>query len=629
MGSNCGGGSGGGGNPPVVRLVEPAGPGIGDPVGAARTFTASCTQSATMRVYLNGNLVHTSAPSVQQVAYTFPSGALGQHMVRVTATNARGSGENYWTWNVLSTPPVITSLLPGSDCLIDTAENFFQRTFEINTDIASKIRVYVNGVLAFAQETYSTVMSWIFDRTTTIVNPDPFVNIIRIIVENTNGTTESIIYSIITQAPVTSAPVITDTSPAEHTIANIAGSPGRRTFGVTVDQPTTIIFSVDGQEKPRFNAVTNAMWECDFSGYSTGIHNVVVTASNSNGSDSFTWSWNILPLVITLEEPATQYVNNYDTSSRLFRASLNTPARLTMYFDDRPIERPESEVSTILHEFKTVPLGNHTIRVVAEKDGVSVENFWRWNVSEYPSQDIIYCECQQYSGLRSLRAGNVPLTIEKYLNFYSNSEMRCQKAQLPDGSWIYLFALSNVGLVIDNDSQLPPIVINAEARKLDIYLSGFAEIELSINEISGNEHFVLFSSIDKYCVGISPLKGGNLENYYRERADLEVLVGLVGFLPYVGALTNLAELMSPKNYLSEIESINYSFGYEATMESNGKSPDGGKSPYVENQFRWVVWVQPECCVRFNVMMKLVETYVESLEISKDIQITAGESPVVL
>ena len=59
-----------GGEPPVVSLINPAGPGIGDPVGAARTFTASCTQSATMRVYLNGNLVHTSAPSVQQVAYT-------------------------------------------------------------------------------------------------------------------------------------------------------------------------------------------------------------------------------------------------------------------------------------------------------------------------------------------------------------------------------------------------------------------------------------------------------------------------------------------------------------------------------------------------------------------------------
>lgn len=37
---------GGEGNPPVVTLVEPAGPGIGDPMGAKRPFTAECDQPA-------------------------------------------------------------------------------------------------------------------------------------------------------------------------------------------------------------------------------------------------------------------------------------------------------------------------------------------------------------------------------------------------------------------------------------------------------------------------------------------------------------------------------------------------------------------------------------------------------
>ena len=106
-------------SPPAVTQVNPAGPGIGDPVGAARTFTASCTQLATMRVYLNGNLVHTSAPSVQQVSYTFPSAPLGQQRVRVTATNAKGSGENYWTWSVFVTPPEITQIDPAEPEVTD------------------------------------------------------------------------------------------------------------------------------------------------------------------------------------------------------------------------------------------------------------------------------------------------------------------------------------------------------------------------------------------------------------------------------------------------------------------------------------------------------------------------------
>jgi len=93
-----------GGNPPVVRLVEPADPSIGDPVGVERTFTAECDQPATMTVYLNGTLVHTSASGVQQVSYTVPSAPPGQHMVRVVAANANGTGENYWNWNVIWTP---------------------------------------------------------------------------------------------------------------------------------------------------------------------------------------------------------------------------------------------------------------------------------------------------------------------------------------------------------------------------------------------------------------------------------------------------------------------------------------------------------------------------------------------
>mgnify|MGYP000942317220 CR=1 FL=1 len=46
---------GGGVNPPVVTLVEPEDPDIGDPVGAERMFTAECDQPATMRVYLDSD----------------------------------------------------------------------------------------------------------------------------------------------------------------------------------------------------------------------------------------------------------------------------------------------------------------------------------------------------------------------------------------------------------------------------------------------------------------------------------------------------------------------------------------------------------------------------------------------
>lgn len=190
------------------------------------------------------------------------------------------------------TVPVITSIQPVYECIVDTTESFFDRLFEIVIDAASTVTVWVNGVVAFAISTYETFVSWIFDSATTVVETG--VNIIRIVVANTAGSTERIIHAVITETPVTSAPEITSTIPEEQNISNVPGGSDRRLFGATVDQPTTIVFSVDGQEKCRFTAVTDATWECDFSGYSAGIHSVVVTASNSNGSDSFTWSWEIL-----------------------------------------------------------------------------------------------------------------------------------------------------------------------------------------------------------------------------------------------------------------------------------------------------------------------------------------------
>ncbi|WP_281769007.1 hypothetical protein [Methanoculleus bourgensis] len=623
----------------MVRLVDPADPNIGDPVGVERTFTAACDQPATMTVYLDGTLVHTSASGVQQVSYTVPSAPLGQHMVRVVAANANGTGENYWNWNVVSTPPVITSVLPGSDCLVDTTESFFQRTFEIITDIASKIRVYVNDVLTFAQETYSTVMSWIFDRTTTPVNPDPFVNIIRIVVENTNGTTEKIIYSIITQAPVTSAPVITSASPAEHTITNIAGSPGRRTFGVTVDQPATIIFSVGGREKCRFSAVTDATWECDFSGYSAGIHSVVVTASNSNGSDSFTWSWNILPLVITLEEPAAQNVSNYDTSSRLFRASLNTPARLTMYFDDRPIERPESEVSTILHEFKTVPLGNHTIRVVAEKDGITVEDFWNWSVSEYPplgAQKVVLCKTFTKATSRT-HTDHYHVATHATLITYISEELRFEKCQLPDDSWIYLFHLAVGGSIRDDEGGKPPIVRSAVASHYDdrMYLSDFDIIQIDIKETENKDSQVLFSAFDPFCYGIYPLKDGEIRNISDNAVAYDLVCSVLGALPIPGSAPLSAIFVFSRLcglFLADttrIERIYESFAYEEHEDVRATSGVIFGPCDVTNYIRWIVWVNKGHTIRFNLNVKLFENAYDFMEVNEEISIDSSQDPIVL
>ncbi|MBP2134130.1 hypothetical protein J2128_002096 [Methanomicrobium sp. W14] len=52
------------------------------------------------------------------------------------------------------------------------------------------------------------------------------------------------------------------------------------------------------------------------------------------------------------------------------------------------------------------------------------------------------------------------------------------------------------------------------------------------------------------------------------------------------------------------------FPYEATIKSNGHTPQGGKTFYAENLFRWIAWVQPGCNATINFRLKLSESYKE-------------------
>ena len=86
------------GNPPVVTLVEPDDPNIGDPYvyGAERIFRC-----------IGADISEHDAgiAFVPDTVFGRPYGK------RVVAQNANGSGENYWTWSVFSTPPDAVALI--------------------------------------------------------------------------------------------------------------------------------------------------------------------------------------------------------------------------------------------------------------------------------------------------------------------------------------------------------------------------------------------------------------------------------------------------------------------------------------------------------------------------------------
>ena len=135
-----------GGNPPVVRLVDPADPNIGDPYvyGAERIFTASVDQIATLEFYLDDTLMQTF-PNVTEASQPFQIPLLGVHMVRVVARNENGSGENYWTWSIFVTPPEITRIDPAEPEVTDKVNA--SRLFKARSNQYAIIRFYLDGEL--------------------------------------------------------------------------------------------------------------------------------------------------------------------------------------------------------------------------------------------------------------------------------------------------------------------------------------------------------------------------------------------------------------------------------------------------------------------------------------------------
>ncbi|QYZ80162.1 hypothetical protein E2N92_12350 [Methanofollis formosanus] len=537
------------------------------------------------------------------------------------------------------TVPIISSIEPAVDCIIDTVESFFDRLFEITIDVASTVDVWLNDVVAFTVSTYETFVSWFFDRATTVVETGE--NIIRIVVANAAGSTERIIHAVITETPVTSAPEITSTIPLEQSISNVPGGSNTRTFGATVDQSTTVIFSVEGQEKRRFNAVTNAAWECDFSEYSAGTHSVVVTASNSNGSDSFTWSWEILEQpVITFVTPSADSVSNYDAEGkRVFQASVNIPCLLELYLNDRLLEKSSSEDTAISHEFGTVPLGSHTIKVVAKKDGTTVEDFWDWNVTEYPplgTQKVVLCKTFTKATSRT-HTDHYLVVTHATLMTYLSEELRSEKCQLPDGSWIYLFHLAVRGSITDDEGGEPPIVRSAVASHYDdrMYLSDFDIVQIDIEETENKDKQVLFSAFDPLCYGIFPLKDGEIRNISDNTVAYDLVCSVLGILPIPGCqLISAAFVFSRLCGLcladtTRIERIYESFAYEEHEDVRETSGVIFGPCDVTNYIRWIVWVNKDQTIRFNLNVKLFENADDFMELNEEISIDSSQDPIAL
>ena len=385
MGSNCGGGGGGGGgNPPVVRLVEPEDPDVGDPYvyGAERIFTVSVNQVATLKFYLDGTLVQTF-PNVTEASQPIQIPLLGVHTVRVTATNARGSGENYWTWSVVPMSPVVTRNSPIEPYIVDSAGT--QLIFTAHCDQSVTMHFYLDESLV-----HTSIPDVQSDSCS--LSPSIGEHIIRAVGVNQNGSSETS-WELKIKAPRPSLPLnITKIDPVGEMAVNRVGE--QRPFSVRINHPAYVNFYLDGtllqtsttpvQEVTLLNATA-----------AIGDHTLWVEAYTGTYWGATSWLWKILhedspvdpPIVekISPPDPVTSFVGQRVS----FQARINQPATIIITIDRAVVFESEQYTNNVIFPCSLKTAGSYSLTIIASNQNGQGQTTWSWTVAEVPHPPII------------------------------------------------------------------------------------------------------------------------------------------------------------------------------------------------------------------------------------------------
>ncbi|MDY0386395.1 MAG: S-layer protein domain-containing protein [Methanolobus sp.] len=167
-------------------------------VGDSQVFTVDTNQIANIIWYINGAEIQTNT-SQTSANYTNTTAPVDTYTVKATASNANGSAEKIWTWDVTATPaPSITLDDPSSTTVSDNTGD--SRTFKVSINQPVNITWMLNGTSIGTNNSVNT-SSHTFDSA-----PEGNHNL-TVYVENANGTDqEKWDWNVTTSGPDTTAP---------------------------------------------------------------------------------------------------------------------------------------------------------------------------------------------------------------------------------------------------------------------------------------------------------------------------------------------------------------------------------------------------------------------------------------
>ncbi|MDI3488539.1 MAG: hypothetical protein PWR26_1256, partial [Methanosarcinales archaeon] len=370
---------------PVQTFVDPN-TGVGD----ALMFSIGINESANVSWYVNGTL---DAAANQTTYATYSNATLqntvGVHTIMVEVSNANGTDNHTWMWTVSYAPPHLTGKSPQSPVSTTTGQAI---EFNITSNQTVDFTWYVdNGTTNTRVQTNTAATSASYTPSSSYTSTPGTYTVSVVATNPTTGLSSSESWAWTVSPP--SAPSLSNPSPSSP-LQSYVGDP-QPTFSIDVDQNVNVSWWVNGRQDtsdPAYNA-TGVSGTLSYTPdtalantSSPATYTIEVRVENANGSDSYSWTWNVLawgaPAIIDHYPNTTSTITSIEGATVELGIKANQTATIYWVIDGTPVSSGTVAAGEWGRLIKSdLAIGTHTVSAYASNsNGTSSPNNWTWKV---------------------------------------------------------------------------------------------------------------------------------------------------------------------------------------------------------------------------------------------------------
>lgn len=160
-------------------------------------------------------------------------------------------------------------------------------------------------------------------------------------------------------------------------------------FSVSINEDANITWYVNGSS---VQSVENRSSDTYTADESAGVYNVSVSAVNSNGTDSFSWTWTVTEplsnesLLIDSSSPGSDPSTTVG-DSQVFTVDTNQIADIVWSIDGTAVQTNSSQTSAS-YTNSTAPVGTYEVKATASNVNGTANHTWTWEVTAVSGPSI-------------------------------------------------------------------------------------------------------------------------------------------------------------------------------------------------------------------------------------------------